>query len=213
VPQSRRSASCADVRDSGVDHAESNTSDPVIASERSQKRLPRYGWAPADRPRRPVLFVNPTSGGGKVVRAGVAERARERGIEVIVLSPGQNLAALVGEVVARGADALGVAGGDGSLAVVVAAAHPHGLPFVCIPAGTRNHFALDLGVDRHDLVGALDAFADGVERRIDVAQVNGCFDPTTRRQLGNFPQAFSHLALLEAAAPIIVAEAIPEYIS
>ena len=48
----------------------------------------------------------------------------------------------------------------------------HGLPFVCIPAGTRNHFALDVGVDRRDLVGALDVFTDGVERRIDVAGVN-----------------------------------------
>ena len=74
---------------------------------------------------------------------------------------------------ARGADTLGVAGGDGSLAVVAAAAVAHGLPFVCIPAGTRNHFALDFGVDRHDVVGALDAFGDGVERRIDVAEVNG----------------------------------------
>jgi diacylglycerol kinase family enzyme len=119
------------------------------------------------------LFVNPTSGGGKAVRSAVPERARERGIEVIVLSPGQNLAALVDDAVTRGADALGMAGGDGSLAVVAAAAQEHGLPFVCIPAGTRNHFALDVGVERHDLVGALDAFTDGVERRIDVAEVNG----------------------------------------
>ena len=37
----------------------------------------------------------------------------------------------------------------------------------------RNHFALDLGVDRDDLVGSLDAFAEGVERVIDVAEVNG----------------------------------------
>ena len=77
------------------------------------------------------------------------------------------------EAVANGADALGVAGGDGSLAVVAAAALAHGIPFVCIPAGTRNHFALDVGVDRRDVVGALDAFTDGVERRIDVARVNG----------------------------------------
>jgi diacylglycerol kinase family enzyme len=119
------------------------------------------------------LFVNPTSGGGKAVRAAVPERARERSIEVIVLSPGQNLAALVDDAVTRGADALGMAGGDGSLAVVAAEAQEHGLPFVCIPAGTRNHFALDVGVERHDLVGALDAFTDGVERRIDVAEVNG----------------------------------------
>ena len=92
---------------------------------------------------------------------------------MVVLSPDHSLTALVRDAVARGADALGVAGGDGSLGIVAAAAEANGLPFVCIPAGTRNHFALDLGVDRHDLVGALDAFTDGVERRIDVAQVNG----------------------------------------
>ena len=68
---------------------------------------------------------------------------------------------------------LGVAGGDGSLAIVAAAALEHELPFVCVPAGTRNHFALDLGLDRHDLVSSLNAFTDGVERRVDVAEVNG----------------------------------------
>src|SRR5271169_3259803 len=75
--------------------------------------------------------------------------------------------------VAAGADALGMAGGDGSLAVVAAVAAAHGIPFVCVPAGTRNHFALDLGVDRHDVAGALDAFTGGVERQIDMAEVNG----------------------------------------
>ena len=125
-----------------------------------------------DPPRRPVLFLNPRSGGGKATRAGLAERARELGVAVIVLRPDDDLAALVGDAVARGADALGAAGGDGSLAVVAAAALTHDLPFVCVPAGTRNHFALDVGVDRGDLVGSLDAFTDGVERRIDVAEVN-----------------------------------------
>jgi diacylglycerol kinase family enzyme len=47
------------------------------------------------------------------------------------------------------------------------------VPYVCVPAGTRNHFALDLGLDRGNVVGALDAFTDGVERRIDLAAVNG----------------------------------------
>ena len=131
------------------------------------------GWRAADPPQRPVLFLNPKSGDGTATRAHLAERAREGGIDVIVVEPGRTLATLVGEAVARGADALGVAGGDGSLAVVAAAAVAHGLPFVCVPAGTRNHFALDVGVDRHDPIGALDAFTDGVERRIDVAEVNG----------------------------------------
>ena len=111
----------------------------------------RRGWEPADPPQRPVLFMNPKSGGGKAARADLAKRARDRGIDVIVLRPDDNFVALVGEAVDGGADALGVAGGDGSLAVVAAAAVAHGLPFICVPAGTRNHFALDLGVDRHDL--------------------------------------------------------------
>ena len=49
----------------------------------------------------------------------------------------------------------------------------HDVALVCIPAGTRNHFALDLGLDRDDVVGALDAFGDAVERRIDLAEVGG----------------------------------------
>jgi diacylglycerol kinase family enzyme len=130
-------------------------------------------WQVVDPPRRPVLFVNPKSGGGKAARAGLAARARELGIDAIVLRPHDDLAELAAEAVAGGADALGAAGGDGSLAVVAAAALANGLPFVCVPAGTRNHFALDLGVDRDDLAGALEAFSDGVERRIDVADVNG----------------------------------------
>jgi diacylglycerol kinase family enzyme len=47
------------------------------------------------------------------------------------------------------------------------------LPYACIPAGTRNHFALDLGVDRDDVVGALDAFVNGGERIVDLAEAGG----------------------------------------
>ena len=114
-----------------------------------------------------------TESGGRAVRAGVVERARERGIAVVCPEPGQRVRALVEEAVAGGADALGAAGGDGSQSLVAAVARAHGLPFVCVPAGTRDHFALDLGVDRRDPVGALDAFTDGLEGRIDVGEVNG----------------------------------------
>lgn len=130
------------------------------------------GSPPTGHPRRAVLFVNPRSGDGTAARAAVAERARGRGIEVVTLTPGQNLAELAQAAVASGADALGMAGGDGSLSVVAAVAAAHGLPFICVPAGTRNHFAADLGVDRRDPVGALNAFSDGIERRIDMAEVN-----------------------------------------
>ena len=90
-----------------------------------------------------------------------------------VVDLGQNLDSLALEAAAADAYALGVAGGDGSLAVVAAMAAAHGIPFVCVPAGMRNHFAFDVGVDRHDLIGALDAFTGGVEREIDMAEVNG----------------------------------------
>jgi diacylglycerol kinase family enzyme len=131
------------------------------------------GWESVDPPRRPVLLINPRSGGGKAARAGLADRARDRGIEPVVLGPEDDLAALVATALDGGADALGMAGGDGSLAIVAAAAAERDLPFVCLPAGTRNHFALDVGILRHDLVGALDAFTAGLERRIDMAEING----------------------------------------
>ena len=130
-------------------------------------------WQRVDPPRRPVLFVNPKSGDGAAARNGVIERARERGVRVVTLATGGDLRARALKAVADGADALGMAGGDGSLATVAAVAASHGLPFVCIPAGTRNHFAMDLGLDRHDVAGALDAFTDGVERSIDIGEVNG----------------------------------------
>jgi diacylglycerol kinase family enzyme len=100
------------------------------------------------------------------------DRARERGVEAVALGSGDDLKTLVEEAVAHGADALGMAGGDGSLSVVAGVAAAKELPFVCIPAGTRNHFALDLGVDREDLVGALDAFTEGMERPIDIGEVD-----------------------------------------
>ena len=134
---------------------------------------PGHDWAPADAPQRPALFINPRSGGGRAERARLDEAARERGIEPIVLGPGDDLRTLADEAAAGGADALGMAGGDGSLGVVVSVATAHGLPFVCVPAGTRNHFARDLGVDPEDLVGALDAFTDALEGAVDLGDVNG----------------------------------------
>ena len=144
---------------------------------RWRRRVPRspctWTCPSASAPRRPVLFFNPRSGGGKAERFTLADEARARGIEPIELKPGEDLETLVRGAVERGADALAMAGGDGSQAIVAAIAAERGLPYACVPAGTRNHFALDLGVDRDDVVGALDAFVDGGERTVDLAEVNG----------------------------------------
>jgi diacylglycerol kinase family enzyme len=128
---------------------------------------------PVDPPKRAVVIWNPKSGGGKALAAHLDDEARARGIEPIELRPGDDLLQLVRDAVDRGADALAAAGGDGTQALVATIAAELDLPFACIPAGTRNHFALDLGVDRDDVVGALDAFVNGGERRVDLAEVNG----------------------------------------
>lgn len=115
------------------------------------------------------LLVNPRSGDGHPTAQELCEEARSRGIEVHVLSERDDPVELARRAEA---DALGVAGGDGSLAGVAAIAIERDLPFVCVPYGTRNHFARDAGLDREDPVGALDAFR-GSERRVDVGRVCG----------------------------------------
>ena len=123
--------------------------------------------------RKPVLIMNLRSGGGKAEQFHLVDECRRRGIEPIVLGPDDDLLSLAEDAVARGADIMGMAGGDGSQALVASVAARCGIPYVVVPAGTRNHFALDLGLDRDDVVGALDAFAGGVERVVDLATVNG----------------------------------------
>jgi diacylglycerol kinase family enzyme len=124
-------------------------------------------------PRRPFLIMNPRSGGGKVERFGLVDRARALGAEVAVLDgPGLvDVAALARDAVRDGADLLGVAGGDGTQALVAGIAAEHDIPFMVISAGTRNHFALDLGLDRQDPSTSLAALTDGVELRVDLGQI------------------------------------------
>jgi diacylglycerol kinase family enzyme len=172
----------------------------------TEQKVVRFGWRPVDPPRRPVLIINPRSGDGTPTRLGLAERARDLGVDVVILAHGDSCERLVRAAVESGADALGMAGGDGSLAVVAAAAAAHGLPFICIPAGTRNHFALDLGVDRHDPLGALDAFTNAVERQIDVAEVNG-LPFLNNVSLGIYGEAVSRVAYRDAKARTLVATA------
>ncbi|UDY36740.1 diacylglycerol/lipid kinase family protein [Dermatobacter hominis] len=128
---------------------------------------------PRTRPRKPVLFVNPHSGDGTAERVGLVAAARAAGLEVHELQKGDDLTGMARKAAEEGADCLGAAGGDGTQAQVALVCIDRQLPFVCIPAGTRNHFALDLGLDRDDPLGGLSAFRDAYTKRIDVGDVNG----------------------------------------
>ena len=141
----------------------------VVRDTRHVEIRVRSGGAP----RHTVLLCNPWSGGGKVEKFGLEELAAELNVEAVLLDRGLDLEQLARDAVARGADCLGMAGGDGSQALVASIAIEHQLPFVCVSAGTRNHFALDLGLNRDDPRGSMYAFRDAVERQVDYATVNG----------------------------------------
>jgi diacylglycerol kinase family enzyme len=143
-----------------------------VALRGADARMHEYETPP---PRHPFIVMNPRSGGGKVGQFGLAEKAEALGARVAVLSGPEHVdvAALARDAVAGGADLLGVAGGDGTQALVAGIAVEHGLPFLVIAAGTRNHFALDLGLDRDDPSLCLEALTDGVELHVDMGTVNG----------------------------------------
>lgn len=130
---------------------------------------------PAAPARRPVLIMNPKSGDGKVERFQLVEKAEALGAKVVLLdvSQPQDVAELARAAVRDGADLLGVAGGDGTQALVAAVAAEHRLPFLVLSAGTRNHFAMDLGLDREDPAAGLAALRDGVELRVDLGVAAG----------------------------------------
>lgn len=127
----------------------------------------------APKPRHAVMFMNPKSGGGKVGQFDLVARAEALGAKVELIVPGCDLVQMVNDAVADGADLLGAAGGDGTQAIVAQIASENDVEFLCIPAGTRNHFALDLGLDREDPGPALDALEDGSTHNIDLARVGG----------------------------------------
>jgi diacylglycerol kinase family enzyme len=144
----------------------------LVSRLRSSERFETHRREP---PRHAVLLCNPWSGRGKVDRFGLESLAGSLGVETVRLDHGLDLAALANDAISGGADCLGMAGGDGSQALVASLAVEHELPFVCVSAGTRNHFALDLGLDREDPRKSVYAFRDAVERRVDYATVNDRF--------------------------------------
>ena len=149
------------------------TARQALAGNPTDWRMPEQ---PAEPPaRHPYLIMNPKSGGGKVEKFDLRRKAEELGAEVFLIGGPEpvDVAQIARDAVARGADLLGVAGGDGTQALVAGVAAEHGLPFVVITAGTRNHFALDLGLDREDPPACLGALSDGVELRVDLGLING----------------------------------------
>ena len=139
---------------------------------RSLKQMETPG-KPVPAARHGVLIMNLKSGGGKAEKFHLVDECRARGIEPVVLQRGDDLLQLARDAIDRGADVVGMAGGDGSQALVASIAAERGVPMVVIPAGTRNHFALDIGLDRDDVIGALDAYGEAREQTIDLADVNG----------------------------------------
>jgi diacylglycerol kinase family enzyme len=145
----------------------------ALAGDRADWRMPER---PAQPPaRHPYLIMNPKSGGGKVEKFDLKRKAEDLGAEVFLVGGPEpvDVAEVARQAVDGGADLLGVAGGDGTQALVAGVAAEHGLPFVVISAGTRNHFALDLGLDRADPSACLGALSDGVELRVDLGLING----------------------------------------
>ena len=145
----------------------------ALAGKPADWRMPEH---PAEPPaKHPYLIMNPKSGGGKVEKFDLKRKAEDLGAEVFLIGGPEpvDVARVAREAVAHGADLLGVAGGDGTQALVAGVAAEHDLPFMVITAGTRNHFALDLGLDREDPSACLGALSDGVELRVDLGMING----------------------------------------
>jgi diacylglycerol kinase family enzyme len=120
------------------------------------------------------LILNPAAGSAATLTESLTRAARERGIGVRVLEPGEGAGHAALEAAEEGVESLAVAGGDGTVAAVAGVAVERDLPLVVAPTGTLNHFARDLGLDLSRPLAALDAFAPSHhERRVDVGRVNG----------------------------------------
>jgi diacylglycerol kinase family enzyme len=148
------------------------TARSALAIGQPDVRMPeRVVAAPAAHP---FLIMNPRSGGGKVAKFDLKRKAEALGARVFLIDGAEvDVTAVADDAVAAGADLLGVAGGDGTQALAAAVAARHGIPFLVISAGTRNHFALDLGLDREDPATCLDALSDGVDVLVDLGEVGG----------------------------------------
>jgi len=145
----------------------------ALAGDRPDWRMPEH---PAQPPaRHPYLIMNPKSGGGKVEKFDLKRKAEDLGAQVFLIGGPEpvDVAEVARQAVAIGVNLIGVAGGDGTQALAAGIAAEHDIPFMVISAGTRNHFALDLGLDREDPAACLHPLSDGVELRVDLGVING----------------------------------------
>ncbi|MTD13525.1 phosphatase PAP2 family protein [Nakamurella sp. YIM 132087] len=88
------------------------------------------------------------------------------------------------DAIGTGMKALGVAGGDGTVASVATIAQERGLPLAVFPFGTLNHFAGALGLNTH--AQAIDAVEAGTAGGVDIARINGDLFLNTA-SIGGYP--------------------------
>src|SRR3954449_10751308 len=112
-----------------------------------------------------VIAVNPRSGSDDYDPAEEILRLLP-GAEVREITEEHSVTELLQDAVRSGAQALGVAGGDGSVAAAAAVALEHDLPLAVLPAGTLNHFARDVGLDTPQ--DTADPVVDGSGVTVDV---------------------------------------------
>lgn len=130
---------------------------------------------------RGVVFVNPRSGREHTSRADLASQFPDHRVEE---TPAEGLDASIRSAIADGAAFVGMAGGDGTVRSGAGPLLGSDVPLLAVPAGTRNHFARQLGIV--DLPAAVRAAAGRIEA-VDVGEVNGrCF--INNSAIGMYPQ-------------------------
>ena len=143
---------------------------PVRESDEARARPVREAPALVDG-KGLVLVVNPVSGDPNYdPTADIAEALPAA--TVLRTRPDVDCVDLLDEVLDELTDpvcAVGVAGGDGTVASVASVALRRELPLVVVPTGTLNHFARDLGV--YDLREVVDATGAGEAVAVDIAGV------------------------------------------
>jgi len=115
-----------------------------------------------------TVFVNPSSGADDDTTEEVRNLLAAH--QIIECAP-DDLDDHLRAAVAAAPDFVGIAGGDGTVGAAVQVLVGTGIPLLPIPAGTRNHFARDVGLET--IADAAVAAAGGHTRPVDVGEVNG----------------------------------------